>query len=60
MAIEVLVANYGGFETLRRLHTAKTTPGPDDFKTYFKSVTGRDISEFYSEVNSYFLTRNWP
>ena len=60
IAIEVLVANYGGFETLRKLHTTKTTPGHEDFKTYFKSVTGREISEFYSEVNSYFGVRNWP
>ncbi len=60
IAIEVLVANYGGFEALRKLHTTKTTPGHQDFETYFKIVTGRDISEFYSEVNSYFRTRNWP
>ena len=59
IAIEVLVANYGGFDALRKLHTTKTLPGHQTFDTYFKSVTGRDISEFYSEVNSYFLSRNW-
>ena len=60
LAIEVLVANYGGFETLRRLHTAKTTPGHGDFGVLFRNVTGREITDFYSEVNAYFVTRNWP
>jgi hypothetical protein len=60
IAIEVLVANYGGFETLRKLHTTKTTPGHGDFGVLFRNVTGREISDFYSEVNSYFVTRNWP
>lgn len=59
IAIEVLVANYGGFETLKRLHTSKSTPGHEDFGVLFRSLTGREITDFYSEVNSYFVTRNW-
>ena len=60
IAVEVLIANYGGFESLIKLHTTKTTPGYKDFPNFFKSVTGREITEFYSEVNNYFVTRNWP
>ena len=59
LAIEVLVANYGGFDVLKRLHTTKTTPGFADFDTHFRNTTGRDLAEFYAEVNSYFVKRGW-
>ena len=59
LAVEVLVANYGGFDTLKRLHTTKTRAGYTNFPEHFRSVTGRDISEFYAEVNSYFVKRGW-
>ena len=59
LAIEVLVANYGGFDALKRLHTTKSTPGYLSFETHFRSATGRELSDFYSEVNLYFKTRGW-
>ena len=59
LAVEVLIANYGGFETLKRLHTTKTRAGYANFPEHFRSVTGKDIFEFYAEVNSYFAKRGW-
>ena len=59
LAVEVLIANYGGFDTLKKLHTTKTRAGYTNFPEHFRSVTGRDISEFYAEVNSYFVKRGW-
>jgi len=60
LAIEVLVANYGGFDALKRLHTTKTTPGYADFETHFRNTTGRELNEFYTEVNAYFMKRGMP
>jgi len=60
LAIEVLVANYGGFDALKRLHTTKTTPGYADFDTHFRNTTGRELTEFYTEVNAYFIKRGMP
>ena len=59
LAIEVLIANYGGFENLKKLHTTKTRAGYTNFPEHFRNVTGKDISEFYAEVNSYFAKRGW-
>ena len=59
LAVEVLIANYGGFDTMKKLHTTKTRAGYTNFPEHFRSVTGRDISEFYAEVNSYFAKRGW-
>ena len=60
LAIEVLIARYGGFEALKKLHTTKTTPGLSDFADHFQRVTGRALTAFYSEVNAYFPKRNFP
>ena len=60
LAIELLVAKYGGFEALKNLHTTKTTPGLSGFAEHFQRVTGRTLADFYSEVNAYFLKRNFP
>ena len=60
LAIELLVAKYGGFEALKNLHTTKTTPGLSGFADHFQRVTGRTLAEFYSEVNTYFSKRNFP
>jgi hypothetical protein len=60
LAVEVLIAKYGGFEALRSLHTTKTTAGLSGFAGHFQRVTGRTLSEFYAEVNSYFAARNFP
>ena len=59
LAVEVLIANYGGFDTLKKLHTTKSLAGYTNFPEHFRSVTGKDISEFYAEVNSYFAKRGW-
>ena len=60
LAIELLVAKYGGFEALKNLHTTKTTPGLSGFADHFQRVTGRTLADFYSEVNTYFSKRNFP
>jgi hypothetical protein len=60
LAIEVLIARYGGFEALKNLYTSKTTPGLSGFANHFQRVTGRALTEFYSEVNAYFPKRNFP
>ena len=60
LAVEVLIANYGGFEALRNLHTTKTTAGLSGFAEHFQRVTGRSLNDFYAEVNSYFAVRNFP
>jgi hypothetical protein len=60
LAIEVLVANYGGFDALKRLHTTRSAPGLSDFATHFRSATGRELIDFYAEVNAYFATRGMP
>jgi hypothetical protein len=60
LAVEILVANYGGFDALKRLHTTKTTPGYSDFGTHFRNTTGRDLTEFYAEVNAYLTKRGMP
>ena len=60
LAIEVLVANYGGFDALKRLHTTRSTRGLADFAVHFRNSTGRDLAEFYAEVNTYFATRGMP
>jgi hypothetical protein len=60
LAIELLVAKYGGFEALKNLHTTKTTPGLSGFAEHFQRVTGRTLADFYSEVNTYFSKRNFP
>jgi hypothetical protein len=59
LAIELLIANYGGFETLKRLHSEKKTSGHSDFAQVFQTVTGRSLSDFYQDANSYFRTRGW-
>ena len=59
LAIEVLIAKYGGFEALKNLHTTKTTPGLSGFSAHFQRVTGRALADFYSEVNAYFSQRNF-
>jgi hypothetical protein len=60
LAIDLLVARYGGFEALKNLHTTKTTPGLSGFADHFQRVTGRTLSDFYREVNTYFPKRNFP
>ena len=60
LAIDLLVAKYGGFEALKNLHTTKTTLGLSGFAEHFQRVTGRTLADFYSEVNAYFLKRNFP
>ena len=60
LAIELLVAKYGGFDALKNLHTTKTTPGLSGFADHFQRVTGRTLVDFYSEVNAYFSKRNFP
>ena len=60
LAIELLVAKYGGFDALKNLHTTKTTPGLSGFADHFQRVTGRTLADFYSEVNAYFSKRNFP
>jgi len=60
LAVEVLIANYGGFEALRNLHTTKTTAGLSGFAEHFQRITGRSLNDFYAEVNSYFAVRNFP
>jgi len=57
LAIDVLIANYGGIEGLKKLYTSHK-PG-QDFSMTFKEVTGKDINQFYNEVNDYFVERNW-
>jgi hypothetical protein len=59
LAVEYLLANYGGLETLRKLHTEKTTPGLSTFPDFFRSITGKALSDFYAEVNAYFKVRGW-
>ena len=59
LAVEVLIANYGGFDALEKLHTTKNRAGYANFPEHFRSVTGKDIAEFYAEVNSYFAKRGW-
>ncbi len=59
LAVEVLIANYGGFDTLKKLHTTKNRAGYANFPEHFRIVTGKDIAEFYAEVNSYFAKRGW-
>jgi hypothetical protein len=59
IAIELLIANYGGLENLRRLLTEKTTTGTSTFPAHFKRITGRDLNEFYEEVDRYLLVRGW-
>jgi len=59
LAVEYLIANYGGLDTLRKLHTEKTTPGLSTFPNFFGSITGRPLTEFYSEVNYYFKAQGW-
>ena len=60
LAIDLIVAKYGGFEALKNLHTTKTTPGLSGFADHFQRVTGRTLADFYSEVNTYFSKRNFP
>jgi hypothetical protein len=59
LAVEYLLANYGGLETLRKLHTERTTPGLSTFPDFFRSITGKALSDFYAEVNAYFKVRGW-
>lgn len=59
LAIELLIANYGGFDVLRRLHTERSTSGLGDFAAHFRQVTGVELTKFYSEANAYFVKRGW-
>lgn len=59
LAIELLVANYGGMDVLRKLHTERSTSGLGDFPAFFRRITGVELAQFYSEVNSYFVKRGW-
>jgi len=57
LAIDILIANYGGIESLKNLYTSHKLG--QDFSVTFKEVTGKDITQFYNEVNDYFVERNW-
>ena len=57
LAIDVLIANYGGIESVKKLYTSHKPN--QDFSMTFKEVTGKDINQFYNEVNDYFVERNW-
>ena len=57
LAVDILIAKYGGIENLKKLYTSHT-PGKD-FGLTFKEVTGQDINIFYDDVNRYFVERKW-
>lgn len=57
LAIDVLLANYGGLENLKKLYISHKIG--QDFSVTFKEVTGKEINSFYEEVNQYFVERKW-
>jgi hypothetical protein len=58
-AIELLIAKYGGFRTLSRLFTERSSVGLNDFPKFFRQVTGQDLVVFYEEVEKYAKSRGW-
>lgn len=54
--VEVLLVEYGGIQTLRKL---METNSRLDFESAFFETTGQTLKSFYSRVDDYAVTKGW-